>query len=194
MHTFLRGDLDTPYRLATKMSQHRLQKSLPKCRLMLRLFDGRIQESMGLPIERSEYRYWRPDLGPRLVVAALAPWQSPDMRVYFVSNVDAADIRDVLAQCQPETTLFIVASEPFTTEETLTNARSARAWLSDALGDAEIERLRGGDSQCTGGVAVWSVPRVFLLSMIGLGDAFLSGRPLGCRWPWLSALIAFSLF
>ena len=142
LHTALRGDLDTPLSVGDEDVTASVAKSLRKMSAYVAaVHDGRIRGSMGLPIETVvNIGIGGSDLGPRLVVAALAPWQSPDMRVYFVSNVDAADIRDVLAQCQPETTLFIVASKTFTTEETLTNARSARAWLSDALGDAEIER------------------------------------------------------
>ncbi len=73
------------------------------------------------------------DLGPRMVCEALAPYGDPHLRMHFVSNVDGAHIVDVLAQCQPETTLFIIASKTFTTQETMTNAHTARNWLLGAL-------------------------------------------------------------
>ncbi|ROR32869.1 glucose-6-phosphate isomerase [Inmirania thermothiophila] len=74
------------------------------------------------------------DLGPRMVCRALRPWGGP-LRVHFVANVDGADLADTLAGLDPERTLFIVASKSFTTQETLTNARSARAWLLERLAD-----------------------------------------------------------
>ncbi len=75
------------------------------------------------------------DLGPYMVCEALAPYKRPDLRVHFVSNVDGAHLADTLARLDPETTLFVVASKTFTTQETMTNAASARAWTVEALGD-----------------------------------------------------------
>jgi len=69
------------------------------------------------------------DLGPRMASRALSARQLPDLEVHFIANVDGADIAPLLARLNPRTTLFIVASKTFTTLETLTNARSARAWL-----------------------------------------------------------------
>lgn len=75
------------------------------------------------------------DLGPAMATEALAPYASRALRVHFVSNVDGAQLLGTLADCAPETTLFIVASKTFTTQETLTNAHSARRWLLDAAPD-----------------------------------------------------------
>ena len=75
-------------------------------------------------------------LGPKMACEALRPYQNPALRVHFVSNVDGADLAQVLAVLDPETTLFIVASKTFTTQETLTNAESARDWCLDKLGDS----------------------------------------------------------
>src|SRR5574343_403906 len=74
------------------------------------------------------------DLGPRMVVQALSAHHLPDLNVHFVSNLDGADLAATLAQLNPRTTLFIVASKTFTTLETLTNARTARDWLLAAAG------------------------------------------------------------
>jgi glucose-6-phosphate isomerase len=74
------------------------------------------------------------DLGPAMVTEALRPYWKQGLRAHFVSNVDGTHLSEVLRQIQPETTLFIVASKTFTTQETLTNARSARQWLVDRLG------------------------------------------------------------
>ncbi|MBE2294337.1 MAG: glucose-6-phosphate isomerase [Phycisphaerales bacterium] len=75
------------------------------------------------------------DLGPKMICQALQPYGNPNLRMHFVSNVDGAHISHVLAECDPESTLFIVASKTFTTQETMTNAHTARAWLIKELGD-----------------------------------------------------------
>ena len=74
------------------------------------------------------------DLGPLMVCEALKCYASPALRVHFVSNVDASQLVETLKKLDAETTLFIVSSKTFTTQETLTNARSARAWLVEKLG------------------------------------------------------------
>jgi glucose-6-phosphate isomerase len=74
------------------------------------------------------------DLGPQMVTRALAPWGADGPRLHFVSNVDGAHLAATLASLPPDTTLFIVSSKTFTTQETLTNARSAREWLLAQLG------------------------------------------------------------
>jgi glucose-6-phosphate isomerase len=75
------------------------------------------------------------DLGPKMATIALAPYADPDITSVFVSNVDGDDIAAALKDKNPEETLFIIASKTFTTIETITNAKTARAWLLDALGD-----------------------------------------------------------
>lgn len=69
------------------------------------------------------------DLGPLMVSEALKPYWHPRLTLHFVSNVDGGQLAQVLRKVSPDTTLFIVASKTFTTQETLANARSARAWL-----------------------------------------------------------------
>ena len=69
------------------------------------------------------------DLGPLMVCEALKPHAHPRLRMHFVSNVDGVQINEVLRQVDPGTTLFIVASKTFTTQETLTNAHTARDWF-----------------------------------------------------------------
>ena len=73
------------------------------------------------------------DLGPLMVTTALRPYGLPGLRAHFVSNVDGAHLAATLAGLDPETTLFIVSSKTFTTQETLINARSAREWLLTKL-------------------------------------------------------------
>ncbi len=78
------------------------------------------------------------DLGPRMVCEALK-YYADGPRVHFVSNVDGADIYEVLKKLNPETSLFIVASKTFTTQETMTNANTARKWLVEKLGENAIK-------------------------------------------------------
>ena len=75
------------------------------------------------------------DLGPKLVVDALRDYQTGDVAVHFVSNIDRSDLDRVLETLSPETTLFIVASKSFSTLETLENAKAAKAWLAEAVKD-----------------------------------------------------------
>ena len=79
------------------------------------------------------------DLGPRMVVEALAPFADRGLAAHFVSNVDPSDLHAVLQRIDPRTTLFVVASKTFTTQETLTNARAARAWLVEQLGTDQVD-------------------------------------------------------
>ncbi|MFZ3069701.1 MAG: glucose-6-phosphate isomerase [Anaerolineaceae bacterium] len=81
------------------------------------------------------------DLGPKMVCTALKPYAYPGLCVHFVSNVDSTDIVETLKDLDPETTLFLVASKTFTTQETMTNAYSARAWfLAKARDERRIAR------------------------------------------------------
>jgi glucose-6-phosphate isomerase len=81
------------------------------------------------------------DLGPLMVCEALKPYQRPDLRPHFVSNVDGAHLVHTLEGLDPARTLFIVASKTFTTQETMTNAASARQWLLERLGpDADVAK------------------------------------------------------
>ena len=75
------------------------------------------------------------DLGPLMVCEALKPYASENLRAHFVSNIDGTHLVETLKDLDAETTLFIVSSKTFTTQETLTNARSARSWLVSELGD-----------------------------------------------------------
>ncbi|MBW0019855.1 MAG: glucose-6-phosphate isomerase [Mycobacterium sp.] len=80
------------------------------------------------------------DLGPVMVYQALRHYADAGISARFVSNVDPADLIAALADLEPATTLFIVASKTFSTLETLTNATAARRWLTSALGDAAVSK------------------------------------------------------
>ena len=128
------------------------------------------------------------DLGPAMAALALKPYQRPDLRPHFVSNIDGAAIHDALEGLDPAKTLFLVASKTFTTVETMTNARTARAWLVNALGEEavgrhfaaistneEAVRAFGIDSQRMFGFWDWVGGRYSVWSAIGLPLAISVG-------------------
>ena len=75
------------------------------------------------------------DLGPVMVTEALKPYAKRDLKAHFVSNIDGTHLAETLLECNPETTLFIIASKTFTTQETITNAESARDWFLQTAKD-----------------------------------------------------------
>ena len=91
------------------------------------------------------------DLGPVMVYEALLPYKQAGLECRFVSNIDPTDCAEKVADLDPETTLFIVASKTFTTLETLTNARMARTWLLGALKGAGA--VDGSDEQNADAIA-----------------------------------------
>ncbi|MDA8382962.1 MAG: glucose-6-phosphate isomerase [Betaproteobacteria bacterium] len=138
------------------------------------------------------------DLGPAMAARALGPYVKTGMHLHFVSNVDATDLVETLAQLEPETTLFVVASKTFTTEETLTNAHSARDWLVARLGseqavarhfvavstNAEKVRAFGIDENHMFEFWDWVGGRYSLWSAIGLPLA------LGIGWDHFEAMLS----
>lgn len=81
------------------------------------------------------------DLGPKMVTRALQPYARADLRMHFVSNVDGTDLVETLKFLRPQTTLFLLASKTFTTQETMANAHSAREWfLAEARDKAAIAK------------------------------------------------------
>jgi glucose-6-phosphate isomerase len=81
------------------------------------------------------------DLGPQMVYQALKPYRHPRLKVHFISNVDGAHVKETLEALNPETTLFVVSSKTFTTQETMTNAHYARDWfLSQSQAEKHIAK------------------------------------------------------
>ncbi|WP_136442263.1 glucose-6-phosphate isomerase [Pacificoceanicola onchidii] len=135
------------------------------------------------------------DLGPAMGVLALAPYHDGP-RCHFVSNVDGADIADTLKHCDPERTVFIVASKTFTTIETMTNAATAKAWLAGqgVSGEGKFialssnvekagafgippERVFGFEDWVGGRYSMWGPIGLSLMIAVGPADfrAFLAG-------------------
>jgi glucose-6-phosphate isomerase len=129
------------------------------------------------------------NLGPKMVCTALGAYGSNDLRVHFVSNVDGTHLLETLHDLDPARTLFIVASKTFTTQETMTNAGSARDWLLAAARDpaavakhfvavstnAELVAAFGIDTQNMFGFWDWVGGRYSLWSAIGLPIALAVG-------------------
>jgi len=80
------------------------------------------------------------DLGPAMADQALIKWRHPGLTVRYVSNIDGADLDGAVRDLDPATTLFIVASKTFTTQETMTNAATARGWVVAKLGEAAVAK------------------------------------------------------
>ena len=101
--------------------------------------EGRVRGALGQPMtDVVNIGIGGSDLGPAMATKALAPYAAANLRSHFVSNVDGADIADTLRGLDPSRTLFIVSSKTFTTQETMTNAQSARSWIASALGEAAV--------------------------------------------------------
>ncbi len=127
------------------------------------------------------------DLGPLMACEALKPYGSENLRAHFVSNVDATHLVETLKKLDAATTLFIVSSKTFTTQETLTNARTARSWLVEQLSDeAAVARHFVAVSTNLKATAAFGIEHVFefwdwvggrysLWSAIGLPIALFVG-------------------
>jgi len=127
------------------------------------------------------------DLGPAMVTLALAPYHDGP-KIHYVSNVDGAHIADTLRTLNPETTLVVVASKTFTTIETMTNARTAKAWLGEKVADpskqfaalsTSLEKTAafGISDERVFGFEDWVGGRYSLWGPIGLGIMLAVGAP-----------------
>lgn len=93
-------------------------------------------------------------MGPVMVCEALKPYAKRDLKMHFCSNVDGTHIAEILKACDPETTLFLVASKTFTTQETMTNAGSAKAWVLKAFNGDEASIAKHFAALSTNGEGV----------------------------------------
>ena len=101
--------------------------------------DGEIRGATGAPFtDVVNIGIGGSDLGPAMAARALSPFGKPGLRAHFVSNVDGADLADTLRTLDPARTLFVISSKTFTTQETMANAASARAFVARALGEAAV--------------------------------------------------------
>ncbi len=151
--------------------------------------EGRVRGAHGQPMtDVVNIGIGGSDLGPAFASRALAPFGQPGLRAHFVSNVDGADIADTLRGLDPSRTMFIVSSKTFTTQETMTNAASARAWIVQKLGEkavsdhfaavsTKLDKVAafGIESSRVFGFWDWVGGRYSIWSSIGLPLAILIG-------------------
>lgn len=136
LHTALRNRSGKPVFVDDENVMPYVEAELDK----MRIFSEKIRSGQwigyaGLPITNVvNIGIGGSDLGPNMVCRALEPYSHKSIRVHFVSNVDGSHIDQMLGYLRPETTLFIVASKTFTTQETLTNANTAKQWFLDGAG------------------------------------------------------------
>jgi glucose-6-phosphate isomerase len=130
------------------------------------------------------------DLGPAMAVAALKPFHSGHLRCHFVSNVDGTQFTDLAVELDPARTLVIVCSKTFTTQETIANARRARAWIASKLGGAAVPKhfaavSTNADAMDEFGIGAdarftmwgWVGGRYSLWSAVGLSVELAIGTP-----------------
>ncbi|CCG42602.1 glucose-6-phosphate isomerase [Magnetospirillum molischianum] len=141
LHVALRNRSDRPVRVGGTDVMPEIRAVLARMKTFSeRVRSGAWRGATGKPIrDVVNIGIGGSDLGPAMVADALKSYQRPDLAVHFLSNVDGTHAAEILKLCAPETTLFIVASKTFTTQETLANARTARDWLVSALGEAAVE-------------------------------------------------------
>lgn len=135
LHVALRNRSNRPIRVEGRNVVTQVSAVLQKMRAFTeRVRSGEHKGHTGEPIRHVvNLGIGGSDLGPRMVCEALRPYAKKDLEVRFVSNVDGAHLEQALTGLDPARTLFVVASKSFGTQETLTNARSARRWLVEAL-------------------------------------------------------------
>jgi glucose-6-phosphate isomerase len=136
LHTALRNRSNTPVLLDGKDVMPEVNRVLAKMRDFTdRVRDGQWKGHTGKTItDIVNIGIGGSDLGPVMVTEALRPYWKAGLNCHFVSNVDGTHMAETLKVVDAERTLFIVASKTFTTQETLTNAKTARAWLLEKLG------------------------------------------------------------
>ncbi len=139
LHTALRNRTDKPVYVDGKNVMPEVQNVLAQMRRFVSSVHGHEWSGYtGKPIhDVINIGIGGSDLGPAMVTEALKAYRKPDIKLHFVSNVDGAHISETLAEVDAETTLFVVASKTFTTQETMANARAARDWLVERLGSEQ---------------------------------------------------------
>ncbi|MCW8919291.1 MAG: glucose-6-phosphate isomerase [Gammaproteobacteria bacterium] len=191
LHVALRNRSNTPIRVSGEDVMPEVNRVLEKMKHFCSKVQGgawrgytgkRITDVVNIGIGGS-------DLGPKMVTEALKPYAHGALQVHYVSNVDGTHVAEEMRRLNPETTLFIVSSKSFTTQETLTNAHTARRWLVEQLHDeaavashfvavstnTEAVEAFGIDSENMFEFWDWVGGRYSLWSAIGLSIALYLG-------------------
>lgn len=142
LHHALRHSGDTPIMLDGQDVMPDVRRVLAQMEAFCAdVLDGRWRGASGQPIRNVvNIGIGGSDLGPKMAYQSLSAFHQPQLQVHFVSNLDGAHLATTLQKLDPATTLFVVASKTFTTQETMQNAASARAWLVTALGEDAVAR------------------------------------------------------
>jgi len=143
LHTALRNRSNTPVVLNKKDIMPEVNAVLGRMeRFSSRIIDGSWKGYTGKSVtDIVNIGIGGSDLGPVMVTEALMPYRKPHIRTHFVSNIDGTHIAETLKGLSPETTLFMIASKTFTTQETMTNAHTARRWFLEAAKDeAQVKK------------------------------------------------------
>jgi glucose-6-phosphate isomerase len=141
LHTALRDKSKTQILINNKDIKFDIKKSLDK----IKLFSSKVRDGIWRGSTGKKIKYivnigiGGSDLGPNMVCDALA-YYNDGPSIHFVSNIDASDISETLKKINPEKTLFLIASKTFTTLETMTNANTAKLWLTKALGESSVSK------------------------------------------------------
>ena len=137
LHIALRRPADQPL----TVDGHNIMPEVEKVRQQMKVFSEKVRSGewkgyTGQPVSNIvNLGIGGSDLGPVMVTEALKPYARRDLRLHFVSNIDSTHLAETLRTCHPANTLFLVASKTFTTQETLTNAHSARKWFLEESRD-----------------------------------------------------------
>jgi glucose-6-phosphate isomerase len=142
LHVALRNRSNTPVRLAGQDVMPEVNAVLEQMRRFSEnLLSGAWKGYTGKPItDVINIGIGGSDLGPFMVTEALRPFWKPERRVHYVSNIDGTHMAETLKKISPETSLFIIASKTFTTQETMTNALTARNWFLQVAGSESLVR------------------------------------------------------
>ena len=140
LHTLLRASKPTSPSGMNIERLKQVQESLSKMTAFAEgIQSGKLTGSTGKPFKNILHiGIGGSVLGPSMAVKALAPYSQNSIAIQFVTNVDGADLHDKISNLDPETTLILVASKTFLTQETMLNARSARTWIEKALGTKSV--------------------------------------------------------
>ncbi|MBM13797.1 MAG: glucose-6-phosphate isomerase [Halieaceae bacterium] len=195
LHTLLRGTAGSHHGDKTAAVTDTLSRMAA---LVTAIHDGVIKGANGSPLtDVVNLGIGGSDLGPRLIYDALSAHDAP-LRAHFVANIDPEDLDRTLEALNPHSTLFVICSKSFTTEETLTNAARARAWLGRAgiIGDALGQHMIAVTTQVQR-AGEWNIPpercfptwdwvggRYSVWSALGISIALALG------WPVFESLLA----
>lgn len=162
LHTALRSSAaDAPYAEQVRAEREKMAAFARRVR------DGEWHGYTGRPIRHLvNIGIGGSDLGPKMVCNALHHFSDPELHTHFVSNVDGTDVQRVLELIDPETTLVIVVSKTFTTQETMTNAQTLREWIrNQGCPEAELHRHFVGVSANTEQVVKFGIARENIFQM-----------------------------